>query len=207
MFWVWTVSLPVTILNSPAVTRFPQPKFGTGEDIAGIVLWSVGFIMESVSDIQKYRFRTAHGSDGAVCDVGFFAWTRHPNYFGEIIIQFGMQEDCVYKREYVLNQCRHFHHGGVSRSKGIRHWRPLSRTLCFHSRSHIFDNSAHVCVWIDSAGTAGSKEALREGHKLGGIRKISSTNQHSDPIPTPIVRPNADFSETHDFPGISNLRV
>lgn len=45
--------------------------------------------MESVSDIQKYRFRTAHGSDGAVCDVGFFSWTRHPNYFGEIIIQFG----------------------------------------------------------------------------------------------------------------------
>lgn len=90
MFWVWTVSLPVTLLNSPAVTRFAQPKFGTDEDIAGIVLWSVGFIMESVSDIQKYRFRSAHGSDGAVCDVGFFAWTRHPNYFGEIIIQFGI---------------------------------------------------------------------------------------------------------------------
>jgi steroid 5-alpha reductase family enzyme len=89
MFWVWTVSLPVTILNSPKVTRFNQPSFGTGRDIAGIILWSIGFIMESVSDIQKFRFRTAHGSDGAVCDVGFFSWTRHPNYFGEIIIQFG----------------------------------------------------------------------------------------------------------------------
>jgi len=89
MFWVWTVSLPVTILNSPKVTQFDQPGFGTGRDIAGIVLWSMGFIMESVSDIQKYRFRTAHGSDGAVCNVGFFSWTRHPNYFGEIIIQFG----------------------------------------------------------------------------------------------------------------------
>ncbi|KAH7399360.1 hypothetical protein BKA66DRAFT_161793 [Pyrenochaeta sp. MPI-SDFR-AT-0127] len=90
MFWVWTVSLPVTILNSPNVTQFDQPGFGTGRDIAGIILWSIGFIMESVSDIQKYRFRNAHGSDGAVCDVGFFAWTRHPNYFGEIIIQFGI---------------------------------------------------------------------------------------------------------------------
>jgi hypothetical protein len=46
--------------------------------------------MGSVSDIQKYRFRSAHQHDGAVCDVGFFAWTRHPNYFGEMIIQFGM---------------------------------------------------------------------------------------------------------------------
>lgn len=89
MFWVWTVSMPVTILNSPKVTRFNQPDFGTGCDIAGIILWSIGFIMESVSDVQKYRFRTAHGSDGAVCNVGFFAWTRHPNYFGEMLIQFG----------------------------------------------------------------------------------------------------------------------
>jgi steroid 5-alpha reductase family enzyme len=93
MFWVWTVSLPVTILNSPKVTQFPQPAFGTGRDIAGIVLYSIGFIMESVSDIQKYRFRSAHGNDGAVCNVGFFAWTRHPNYFGEIIIQFGKSID------------------------------------------------------------------------------------------------------------------
>lgn len=89
MFWVWTVSLPVTLLNSPNVTKFNQPSFGTACDIAGVILWSIGFIMESVSDMQKYRFRTAHGSDGAVCNIGFFAWTRHPNYFGEIIIQFG----------------------------------------------------------------------------------------------------------------------
>lgn len=91
MFWVWTCSLPVTILNSPKVTQFPQPKFGTGCDIAGIILWAIGFTMEAVSDVQKYRFRTQHGSDGAICDVGFFAFTRHPNYFGEILIQFGMK--------------------------------------------------------------------------------------------------------------------
>lgn len=51
-------------------------------------MYFIGLIMESVSDVQKYRFRSAHGSDGEVCDVGFFAWTRHPNYFGEILIQF-----------------------------------------------------------------------------------------------------------------------
>ncbi|KAH7076640.1 oxidoreductase-like protein [Paraphoma chrysanthemicola] len=90
MFWVWTCSLPVTILNSPKVTQFAQPAFGTGCDIAGIVLFAIGFIMESVSDVQKFRFRSAHGNDGAVCDVGFFAWTRHPNYFGEILVQFGI---------------------------------------------------------------------------------------------------------------------
>lgn len=89
MMWVWTVSLPVTVLNSPNVAKFEQPAFGTGRDIAGIILWTIGFIMESVSDIQKYRFKSNQSNKGAVCDVGFFNWTRHPNYFGEIIMQFG----------------------------------------------------------------------------------------------------------------------
>ena len=90
MLWVWTVSLPVTILNSPNVTKFPQPAFGTGRDIAGVILYAIGLTMEAVSDIQKYRFRSTHRDSGAVCDVGFFYLTRHPNYFGEIIIQFAI---------------------------------------------------------------------------------------------------------------------
>ena len=88
MLWVWIVSLPVTILNSPNVTKFQQPKFGTGRDIAGVILFAIGFFMESVSDIQKYRFRSRPENKGKVCDIGLFTWTRHPNYFGEIIMQF-----------------------------------------------------------------------------------------------------------------------
>jgi steroid 5-alpha reductase family enzyme len=91
MVWVWTVSLPVTLLNSPAVTSYqPQPAFGTGRDIAGVVLWSIGFIMEAVSDVQKYRFRSNSANKGKTCTVGLFAWSRHPNYFGEIIMQFAV---------------------------------------------------------------------------------------------------------------------
>jgi steroid 5-alpha reductase family enzyme len=90
MIWVWTVSLPVTVLNSPNVTRFPQPAFGTGRDIAGVVLYAIGFTMESVSDIQKYLFRSRNTDKSAICDKGFFSWSRHPNYFGEIIIQFAI---------------------------------------------------------------------------------------------------------------------
>ncbi|KIW07842.1 hypothetical protein, variant [Verruconis gallopava] len=90
MLWVWTVSLPVTILNSPNVTRYGQPNFGTGRDNAGVILYSIGLFMESVSDVQKYLFRTKHQHDGAVCNVGLFKYSRHPNYFGEIIIQFSI---------------------------------------------------------------------------------------------------------------------
>ncbi|KAM5343019.1 hypothetical protein ACJ41O_013985 [Fusarium nematophilum] len=88
MLWVWTVSLPVTLINSPSVTRYPQHGFGTGRDVAGVVLWTVGFVMEGVSDVQKYRFRSTHDAEH-VCDRGLFAFSRHPNYFGEIIMQFG----------------------------------------------------------------------------------------------------------------------
>ncbi|SLM40153.1 3-oxo-5-alpha-steroid 4-dehydrogenase protein [Lasallia pustulata] len=90
MIWVWTCSLPVTVLNSPNVTKFAQPAFGAGRDIAGVILFTIGFLMESVSDVQKYHFRSKPENKGKVCDVGLFKWTRHPNYFGEIIIQFSI---------------------------------------------------------------------------------------------------------------------
>ncbi|KAK6222770.1 hypothetical protein LQW54_000579 [Pestalotiopsis sp. IQ-011] len=89
MIWVWTVSLPVTVLNSPNVQQYPQAAFGTGRDIAGIIIFAIGFIMESVSDVQKFVFRSRNDKS-AICDKGFFAWSRHPNYFGEIIIQFAI---------------------------------------------------------------------------------------------------------------------
>lgn len=91
MVWVWTVSLPVTILNSPNVLQYPQPKFGTASDILGVIIFALAFGLEALSDIQKYRFKQGPGKEpGAVCDVGFFKYSRHPNYFGEIMVQIGI---------------------------------------------------------------------------------------------------------------------
>ena len=56
---VWTVSLPVVVLNSPAVSDTARggsnPPFGTARDVVGIVLWALGFAIETVSDAQKAR--------------------------------------------------------------------------------------------------------------------------------------------------------
>lgn len=89
MLWVWTVSLPVTILNSPNVLRYRQPSFGKATDIIGIIIYVIALTIESVSDVQKYHFKQSEQGKqpGAVCNVGFFKWSRHPNYFGEIMIQ------------------------------------------------------------------------------------------------------------------------
>ena len=95
MLWVWTVSMPVTILNSPNVLQYPQPSFGKATDIVAIIFFAIAFSMEALADIQKYRFKQspAGKQPGAVCNVGFFKWSRHPNYFGEIMVQV-----CEYSR-------------------------------------------------------------------------------------------------------------
>ncbi|KAL1311728.1 hypothetical protein AAFC00_001825 [Neodothiora populina] len=108
MIWVWTVSLPVTILNSPKVNAYSQPSFNKATDIIAIIGFAIGFIMESVSDIQKYRFKNTHkGQSAAICDVGFFKYSRHPNYFGEILIQFSIFMMAVTPASYA------FVHGGA----------------------------------------------------------------------------------------------
>ncbi|KKY15804.1 putative 3-oxo-5-alpha-steroid 4-dehydrogenase [Phaeomoniella chlamydospora] len=101
MFWVWTVSLPVTILNSPKVQQYSQHSYGTASDIVGMIMWAIGFFMESWSDVQKYRFRSQHSDDkSAVCNVGLFSWSRHPNYFGEILLQFGIFTSAIAPSAY-----------------------------------------------------------------------------------------------------------
>lgn len=61
--WVWTVSLPLTILNSPAVSRTApgwggaHVDFGTAKDIVGVVLWAWGLYWETAADIQKVSWR------------------------------------------------------------------------------------------------------------------------------------------------------
>ena len=89
MFWVWTVSLPVTLLNSPNIQKYMQPKFGRGADIAGVIFWAIGFLMEAIADVQKYRYRSRHKGPKEICDKGFWGFSRHPNYAGEILVQFG----------------------------------------------------------------------------------------------------------------------
>uniref|UniRef100_A0A0A9XEZ2 Uncharacterized protein n=3 Tax=Lygus hesperus TaxID=30085 RepID=A0A0A9XEZ2_LYGHE len=85
--WVFTVSLPVIFINAPhnSVAN-GAPAFGNALDIVGISLFSVGLIIETVADIEKFTFRNNPANRGKWCDVGLWSWSRHPNYFGEITI-------------------------------------------------------------------------------------------------------------------------
>jgi steroid 5-alpha reductase family enzyme len=58
--------------------------------IAGITLWSIGMLIEVVADRQKSRFKEDPDNVGKFISAGLWAWSRHPNYFGEIVLWTGM---------------------------------------------------------------------------------------------------------------------
>jgi steroid 5-alpha reductase family enzyme len=58
--------------------------------VAGAVLWLVGFVFETVSDWQLARFRADPTNDNRVMDRGLWRYSRHPNYFGDICVWWGL---------------------------------------------------------------------------------------------------------------------
>ena len=68
----------------------PQPASLTGLDFLGALLWFTGFVFEAVSDWQLARFKTDPANRGRVMNRGLWAYSRHPNYFGETLIWWGI---------------------------------------------------------------------------------------------------------------------
>jgi len=59
-------------------------------DYLGVILWAVGFLFEAVADWQLYRFKADPGNKGRVMNRGLWAYSRHPNYFGESLVWWGL---------------------------------------------------------------------------------------------------------------------
>lgn len=75
LFWCWIVSMPVTILNSPAVVGSNDVvAFGTASDVVGIIMWGIGFLLEVVADQQKYNYKSARPARGSIMNTG--VWVR-----------------------------------------------------------------------------------------------------------------------------------
>ncbi len=56
----------------------------------GISVWLIGFAFEVLADRQKSAFKQNPANEGRFIDTGLWAWSRHPNYFGEITLWTGM---------------------------------------------------------------------------------------------------------------------
>ncbi|MFA3835198.1 DUF1295 domain-containing protein [Streptomyces aureus] len=80
---VWLVSLPVQAAQYG--TR-PMSAFA----VAGAALWAVGLFFEAVGDHQLARFKSDPAHRGRVMDRGLWSLTRHPNYFGDFCVWWGV---------------------------------------------------------------------------------------------------------------------
>lgn len=75
---LWIISAPLLGAQLSAT-----PSRLTWLDLAGLVVWAVGFFFEAVGDWQLARFRADPANKGRVLDRGVWRYTRHPNYFGD----------------------------------------------------------------------------------------------------------------------------
>jgi steroid 5-alpha reductase family enzyme len=82
---LWIVSLPVQV----AMTSREPPNF-TVLDGLGAALWVCGFVFESTGDLQLTRFKSDPTNAGNVMDRGLWRYTRHPNYFGDATLWWGL---------------------------------------------------------------------------------------------------------------------
>ena len=81
---MWTVSLPVILGNAD-----DSPGVGPIA-VMGIMLWAVGLMFEAVGDYQLARFKKDPANATKVMDQGLWSLTRHPNYFGDALLWWGI---------------------------------------------------------------------------------------------------------------------
>ncbi|MET7758157.1 DUF1295 domain-containing protein [Streptomyces sp. NPDC005389] len=80
---VWLVSLPVQV--AAYLPDGPDPLL-----VLGLVLWAAGLTFEAVGDHQLARFKSDPANRGRIMDRGLWSWTRHPNYFGDFLVWWGL---------------------------------------------------------------------------------------------------------------------
>nr|WP_051989744.1 DUF1295 domain-containing protein [Gordonia soli] len=82
----WFVSLPIQVSAVVGATSGPWIVVL----VVGVALWLVGQVFEAVGDAQLKSFKADPANKGKVMDRGLWAWTRHPNYFGDSAVWWGI---------------------------------------------------------------------------------------------------------------------
>jgi steroid 5-alpha reductase family enzyme len=75
---------PVMIIMSDAKKALTWPAY------VGLAIWCIGFAFEATGDYELDRFLADPANRGTIIDVGLWRYTRHPNYFGESTMWWGI---------------------------------------------------------------------------------------------------------------------
>ena len=80
---MWIVAMPLQTVSRPLIPPYVVA-------LIGLLLWVTGFVFESVGDWQLARFRSDPSNDGRLMNHGLWRYTRHPNYFGDFLVWWGL---------------------------------------------------------------------------------------------------------------------
>jgi steroid 5-alpha reductase family enzyme len=80
---MWLIALPVQVGMASA-------ESWTAAVPAGVGLWMAGMFFETVGDFQLARFKSNPENQGEVMDQGLWRYSRHPNYFGDFLVWWGL---------------------------------------------------------------------------------------------------------------------
>jgi steroid 5-alpha reductase family enzyme len=80
--FLWIIALP--LMQRPAAGPLHWYQ------ILGLLLWLTGFLWEAVADRQLLRFKSDPANEGRIMQEGLWKLSRHPNYFGEILLWWGI---------------------------------------------------------------------------------------------------------------------
>lgn len=82
---VWVISLPTLyVLSLEKIFEF------SGLMTAGLMIWGIGLVVETVADGQKFVFKNDPKNGGKWIESGVWKYSRHPNYFGEMLVWWGI---------------------------------------------------------------------------------------------------------------------
>ena len=82
----WFISLPIQLSASLG----PTPTALLPVLVLGVAVWVLGVLFEAVGDHQLKAFKADPANNGIIMDRGLWAWTRHPNYFGDAAVWWGL---------------------------------------------------------------------------------------------------------------------
>jgi steroid 5-alpha reductase family enzyme len=92
-FWFFQ-GLIVWVIMLPTILWFSLPEAGGGTwtrwMVAGAATWLVGLVIETLADVQKFRYKSREGKAARWMSIGLWRYSRHPNYFGELLCWWGL---------------------------------------------------------------------------------------------------------------------
>jgi len=82
--FMYIIALPILVVMASPVTTL------TWVSVVGGLIWLVGFLFEAIGDQQKSAFKANPANKNRIMQSGLWRYTRHPNYFGEALLWWGI---------------------------------------------------------------------------------------------------------------------